>query len=111
MPKNGETDRLSEIALRKKKNADAQAVFRKRRADYIATLEEAGKFYEFFDMTNLEGVVLQLQDSCREVRLESQELRQQHASLQQEYREREKFWRALWQSRKNGESDELPLLP
>jgi len=32
----------SEAALRKKKNADAQAAFRQRRANYIATLEETG---------------------------------------------------------------------
>ncbi|KAJ7783806.1 anaphase-promoting complex, cyclosome, subunit 4-domain-containing protein [Mycena maculata] len=96
------TDRLSDIALRKKKNADAQAAFRARRANYIATLEETG---------NLESVVLQLQDSCREARSEAQELRQQNASLRHEYREREKCWRALWQSRKTGENDELPPLP
>jgi hypothetical protein len=34
--------RLSDVALRKKKNADAQAAFRARRANYIATLEETG---------------------------------------------------------------------
>jgi hypothetical protein len=34
--------RISDIALRKKKNADAQAAFRARRANYIATLEETG---------------------------------------------------------------------
>ena len=33
---------MSEAALRKKKNADAQAAFRARRANYIATLEETG---------------------------------------------------------------------
>jgi hypothetical protein len=32
-----------DAAMRKKKNADAQAAFRARRANYIATLEEAGK--------------------------------------------------------------------
>lgn len=36
------SSRLSEAALRKKKNADAQAAFRARRANYIATLEETG---------------------------------------------------------------------
>ena len=36
-------DKMSEIALRKKKNADAQAAFRARRANYIATLEETGR--------------------------------------------------------------------
>ncbi|KAJ7706159.1 hypothetical protein B0H17DRAFT_1035964 [Mycena rosella] len=95
-------NRQNDIALRKKKNADAQAAFRARRANYIATLEET--------VTSLESVVLQLQDSCREARSEAQELRQQNASLRHEYREREKFWRALWQSRK-GDTDELPPLP
>jgi len=33
---------MSDIAIRKKKNADAQAAFRARRANYIATLEETG---------------------------------------------------------------------
>jgi hypothetical protein len=33
---------MSDVALRKKKNADAQAAFRARRANYIATLEETG---------------------------------------------------------------------
>ncbi|KAJ7786331.1 hypothetical protein B0H16DRAFT_1295116, partial [Mycena metata] len=88
---------------RKKKNADAQAAFRARRANYIATLEET--------VTSLESVVLQLQDSCREARSDAQELRQQNASLRHEFREREKFWRTLWQSRKPGENDELPPLP
>lgn len=37
-------DRMSEAALRKKKNADAQAAFRARRANYIATLEETGAY-------------------------------------------------------------------
>lgn len=97
-------NRAQDIALRKKKNADAQAAFRARRANYIATLEET--------VTSLESVVLQLQDSCREARSEAQELRQQNSSLRHEYREREKFWRALWQSRKSGETDsELPPLP
>ena len=47
-PVNGSGDdipsggKLSETALRKKKNADAQAAFRQRRANYIATLEETG---------------------------------------------------------------------
>ena len=46
-PKAGSDDgspvnRVSDAALRKKKNADAQAAFRARRANYIATLEETG---------------------------------------------------------------------
>ncbi|KAJ6575134.1 hypothetical protein B0H19DRAFT_628748 [Mycena capillaripes] len=106
MPKNNtntEENKATELAIRKKKNADAQAAFRARRANYIATLEET--------VTSLESVVLQLQDSCREARSEAQDLRQQNASLRHEYREREKFWRTLWQSRKTGENDELPPLP
>jgi hypothetical protein len=41
------TQRLSDVALRKKKNADAQAAFRARRANYIATLEETGRLHSF----------------------------------------------------------------
>ncbi|KAN0100635.1 hypothetical protein V8E55_000619 [Tylopilus felleus] len=97
--------RITDIALRKKKNADAQAAFRQRRANYIATLEET--------VTSLESVVLQLQDSCREARQEVTELRQDNARLKHESREREKLWRTLWQARKTGqapESDDLPPL-
>ncbi|KAG1831187.1 hypothetical protein DFJ58DRAFT_872191, partial [Suillus subalutaceus] len=57
-----------DITLRKKKNADNQAAFRQRRANYIATLEET--------VTSLESVLLQLQDSCREARSEAGYLRQ-----------------------------------
>ncbi|KAH6917364.1 hypothetical protein BKA70DRAFT_332044 [Coprinopsis sp. MPI-PUGE-AT-0042] len=96
--------RLSDVALRKKKNADAQAAFRARRANYIATLEET--------VNSLESVVLQLQDSCREARTEAQELRQENARLRHESREREKYYRLLWQSRKPGQAtEELPPLP
>ncbi|TFK18071.1 hypothetical protein FA15DRAFT_710218 [Coprinopsis marcescibilis] len=59
--------RCSDAALRKKKNADAQAAFRARRAKYIATLEVT--------VTNLESVVLVLQDTVRESRKEALELR------------------------------------
>lgn len=41
-PKDDLSSRISDTALRKKKNADAQAAFRARRANYIATLEETG---------------------------------------------------------------------
>ncbi|EGO02681.1 hypothetical protein SERLA73DRAFT_176033 [Serpula lacrymans var. lacrymans S7.3] len=98
--------RMSDIALRKKKNADAQAAFRQRRANYIATLEET--------VTSLESVVLQLQDSCREARSEAADLRQGNIRLRQDFRERESFWRALWQARKGGqvtEADDLDLPP
>ncbi|KAF7320324.1 BZIP domain-containing protein [Mycena kentingensis (nom. inval.)] len=93
MPKNAGTQseeaRQSEIAIRKKKNADAQAAFRARRANYIATLEET--------VTSLESVVLQLQDSCREARMEAQ-------SLRHELSERERFWRMWSSSRKTDEN-------
>ncbi|KAF8078604.1 hypothetical protein FPV67DRAFT_1663317 [Lyophyllum atratum] len=102
---NESPSRMSDVALRKKKNADAQAAFRARRANYIATLEET--------VTSLESVVLQLQDSCREARHESQELRQENARLRHEFRERERSWRT-WQVKKTGqgaESDDPPPLP
>lgn len=57
---------------------------------------------------------MQLQDSCREARTETQELRQENNRLRNEFREREKLWRALWQARKAGQnvdSEELPPLP
>jgi hypothetical protein len=41
-------NKLSDVALRKKKNADAQAAFRARRANYIATLEETGNIAFIF---------------------------------------------------------------
>jgi hypothetical protein len=120
------SSRLSDVALRKKKNADAQAAFRARRANYIATLEETGSIFspaQYFNyvlihflvkVTSLESVVLQLQDSCRESRHETQELRQENTRLRQEFRDREKVWRTLWQSRKADQgvgSDDVPPLP
>ncbi|KXN90008.1 hypothetical protein AN958_05013 [Leucoagaricus sp. SymC.cos] len=95
-PKNGDDSnpRLSDIALRKKKNADAQAAFRARRANYIATLEET--------VTSLESVVLQLQDSWRESRAELQDARQEILRLQHQCRERDRFWRDLWENRRTG---------
>jgi len=64
-------------------------------------------------VTNLEAVVLQLQDSCREARAEANELRQDNSRLRYAGREREKFWRALWQTKKGSESqvDEFPPPP
>ncbi len=43
--------RMSDVALRKKKNADAQAAFRARRANYISTLEETGVSYFFLNFS------------------------------------------------------------
>lgn len=96
-PKNTSDDtnsRLSDIALRKKKNADAQAAFRARRANYIATLEET--------VTSLESVVLQLQESWRDSRAELQDARQEILRLQHQCRERDHFWRDLWENRRAG---------
>ena len=45
---NDDHARVNDVALRKKKNADAQAAFRARRANYIATLEETGKSSSWF---------------------------------------------------------------
>ncbi|KAJ3774942.1 hypothetical protein FB446DRAFT_829941 [Lentinula raphanica] len=97
--------RLSDIALRKKKNADAQAAFRARRSNYIITLEESVK--------NLESVVRVLQDSCREASTEAQELQQENNQLRQALRDRENFWRALWPKRgQNSDTDsEFPSYP
>ncbi|GJE86101.1 hypothetical protein PsYK624_021810 [Phanerochaete sordida] len=83
-----------DAAERKKKNADAQAAFRARRANYIATLEET--------VTNLEAVVLQLQDSNRQLKDEVGDLRNHNIQLHNERRDREKFWKALWQARSTG---------
>ncbi|KAG1853070.1 hypothetical protein F4604DRAFT_1958931 [Suillus subluteus] len=97
---------INNIALRKRKNADGQAAFRQRRANYIATLEET--------VTGLESLILQLQDSCHEARSEAGDLRQESARLIHELHEREKFWGLLWLARKTGqapESDDLPPLP
>lgn len=95
--------RMSDIAIRKKKNADAQAAFRARRANYIATLEET--------VTSLESVVLQLQDSCRESRSDVTNLRQENTQLRHEFRERENFWRTLWQARKAGQGPDVDDIP
>ncbi|EJC97518.1 uncharacterized protein FOMMEDRAFT_163014 [Fomitiporia mediterranea MF3/22] len=63
-------DKMSEIALRKKKNTNTQAAFRAHCANYIATLEET--------VTSLEAVVVQLQDSCCKARAEASELCQEN---------------------------------
>lgn len=99
-----EQARLSDVALRKKKNADAQAAFRQRRANYIATLEET--------VTKLESVVVDLQNSNRDATTEILEWKQQHARMRLEFREREKYWRMLWQTRKSGQgTDDIAPLP
>jgi len=51
-------------------------------------------------VTNLESVVIQLQESCTEAKSQSTELRKENTRLKNEAREREKFWRALWAQRK-----------
>ena len=117
-PSSSPTSRMSDVAIRKKKNADAQAAFRARRANYIATLEETGNTipHPFLPLahsrlvTSLESVVLQLQESCRESRNEALELRQENDRLRLENRERSKFWRAHYQTRKTGhpEADDNP---
>ncbi|RXW15479.1 hypothetical protein EST38_g10373 [Candolleomyces aberdarensis] len=78
----------ADVALRKRKSADAQAAFRKKRANYISTLKEA--------VTSLESVIIQLQQSCRGSRTEVQDLQQQNARLHFDCQEREAYWRTLW---------------
>lgn len=67
-------------------------------------------------MTNLEVVVVQLQDSCREARTEASELRQEnnrissaYETLKNESREREKYFRTIWHSRKTAGSEDPHL--
>ncbi|KAF9069042.1 hypothetical protein BDP27DRAFT_1325926 [Rhodocollybia butyracea] len=94
-----------EVIKRKKKNADAQAAFRARRNNYIATLEET--------VNNLESVVKVLQDSCKEAQTEAQELGQENIRLRSALRDRENFWRALWPKRAGSDADssEFPTYP
>lgn len=73
-----------ERQLRKRKNADAQAAFRKKRDEYIATLEEAA--------TNLEAVVQELQRSQKENCEELQQLRQEKRRLQHQLQEQQTLW-------------------
>ncbi|KAK7058949.1 hypothetical protein VNI00_001573 [Paramarasmius palmivorus] len=104
--KSGDMGKISDVAIRKKKNADAQAAFRARRANYITTLEET--------VNNLEAVVLQLQESCRDARNEVVELRQENNHLRHALRERENFWRAVWPRKghsANGEPVDFPPPP
>ncbi|KAI0778173.1 anaphase-promoting complex, cyclosome, subunit 4-domain-containing protein [Trametes elegans] len=89
---DGAVSRVSDAALRKKKNADAQAAFRARRANYIATLEET--------VTNLEGVVLQLQESVRSTENQLQEIRQENGRLKTELQHKDNIIRMLQQQKK-----------
>ncbi|KAH9944394.1 uncharacterized protein BXZ73DRAFT_73918 [Epithele typhae] len=97
------TSRLSDAALRKKKNADAQAAFRARRANYIATLEET--------VTNLEAVVLELQESVRKNQSALQEARQENSRLKSELQNKDKMLRMYEQTRKIDcdPQDEYPM--
>ncbi|KAF8516178.1 hypothetical protein BU17DRAFT_93007 [Hysterangium stoloniferum] len=85
-------------SMRRRKNAEAQAAFRARRANYIASLEET--------VTSLEAVVLSLQDTCREARNDADDLRRENnrltaavKSLEQAARDRDKLWRESWQAK------------
>ncbi|KDQ08488.1 hypothetical protein BOTBODRAFT_37928 [Botryobasidium botryosum FD-172 SS1] len=76
--------------LKRKKNADAQAAFRVRRANYISNLEET--------VTGLEVIVRQLQDACRSARDEANQLRMENNRLlanMESLRQREAHWRSL----------------
>jgi hypothetical protein len=67
-----------------------------------------------FVVTSLESVVLQLQDSCHEARTENNELKQENSRMRHEFRECEKYWRALWHARKSAQGhdpDDFPTTP
>ncbi|KAL1951954.1 hypothetical protein VTO73DRAFT_1103 [Trametes versicolor] len=101
---DGSSSRVSDAALRKKKNADAQAAFRARRANYIATLEET--------VTNLESVVLQLQDSCRALDTQLQESRQEASRYRTELDHKESMIRMYEQQQKKVDrepQDDYPI--
>ncbi|KAI0365237.1 hypothetical protein BV20DRAFT_954638 [Pilatotrama ljubarskyi] len=89
---DGAGSRVSDAALRKKKNADAQAAFRARRANYIATLEET--------VTNLESVVIQLQDSCRAMKEQLNAAEQDNARLRTELDHKDSIIRMYEQQKK-----------
>lgn len=73
-----------ETRLRKRKNADAQAAFRKKRDAYIATLEET--------VNNLEAVAQELKRSHNENCAEAQEYRDENRRLKEQLQEQERFW-------------------
>ncbi|KAH7103253.1 hypothetical protein BKA62DRAFT_72970 [Auriculariales sp. MPI-PUGE-AT-0066] len=63
-------------ALRRKKNADAQAAFRKRRASYITSLEST--------VHGLEQVIRNLQESVQECKLNEANVRRENQHLKYE---------------------------
>ena len=98
---------------KRRKNADAQAAFRARRAKYITTLEETGaaEVYSLNQalianhsvaVTLLEATLVELQESCRANKADAKKLQADATGLRNEARDREKFWRAVWQTKKTG---------
>jgi len=56
--------------------------------------------------------VLQLQEACREARAEAQELALLNSQIRVQFRERENYWRSLWQAKKSGQScDDIQPVP
>jgi hypothetical protein len=55
--------------------------------------------------------VLQLQDSCHEAHAEINELKQENSRIRMEFREREKYWKALWNARKSEHVPDPNSLP
>ncbi|KAI0033162.1 hypothetical protein K488DRAFT_70085 [Vararia minispora EC-137] len=95
---------LSDSIMRKKKNAEAQAAFRARRANYISTLEET--------VNSLESIVLHLQESIRAAEGEALALRNENEQLRAVGQDRDARWRTLWHSHKGDELPEgIPPLP
>lgn len=56
----------------------------------------------FYLVSALEAVVLQLQESWRDSRTELQDARQEVLRLEHQYRERDRFWRDMWENRRVG---------
>ena len=108
---------MSDVALRKKRTVDVQRAFRQRHLlskKQVRSSDSQLSKDPFFligscrvnTVTSLESTISQLQDSCRDARMEANELRQENARLRLEFREREIFWRNLTRA----EMDK-PLLP
>jgi hypothetical protein len=66
-------------------------------------------------VVSLEDVVVQLQDSCREHKAETEALQQEVRLLKHEGKEREKMWKALWYAERTRQHparpDEPPPIP
>ena len=105
---------------KQKRNNEHQAAFRARRKEYIKTLEGKGMAEIFsFDqalstnilaaVTSLEADLVELQELCRAIRANADGLRAEATRLRDEARDREIFWRAHWQPKKTGPTNNALL--